>query len=72
MRIRPRGHTIEIETVARAKGSPRMLLGRNLAILRDGWEYGCGLWSEDEWEEDATMNEAKDGKDVYTRRVASY
>lgn len=49
-----------------------MLLGRNLAILRDGWEYGCGLWSEDEWEEDATMNEAKDGKDVYTRRVASY
>lgn len=58
-----------METVARAKGSPRILLGRNLAIVRDGWEYGCGLWIEDEREEDATMNEARDGEDGYPRWI---
>lgn len=36
-------HTIEIETVASANGSPRILLGLNWAILRVGSEYGVGL-----------------------------
>lgn len=36
-------HTIEIETVASANGSPRMLLGRNLPIFEDCLE---GLWKE--------------------------
>lgn len=32
-RIGGQGHTMEMEMVARANGSPRMLLGRNLPIL---------------------------------------
>lgn len=45
---------MEMEMVARAKGSPRMLLDRNRAIL-EGVEYGDGLWREDDWVEEVTM-----------------
>lgn len=50
-------HTMEMERVASAKGSPKTLLALNLAILRGDSEYWLGLRRDGEY----TTMKADDG-----------
>lgn len=51
-----KARTIEMEIVARANGSPKILLDLNLAILRGDSGIWFGLWRDGECVEYVTMN----------------